>query len=754
MYLFNLLKEYLEPSCLELLKEFDKLPFEKKVAVLRLIKEAIKEPTVPAVSFQNEEKYPLEWFLEPLDKVKGLDFKEKKLLKSLGVEDILSALWFLPVRYEDRRLSTSVRTALPGKRYALKVKVVELREDSSDTYPLRVVCTDGTGYLVLRFRYKDPRVKLRFKPSTQLIVYGRVKEFQGEKYMVHPEILSEEEAGSILPFYNIRTKNEQSLSAKTRHKRVRKAMFHITELAKHMPEYIPREILQKYNFLEIGESFYLTHRPPTGDEETLNSFLAPFQRRLVYDELFIFQLALQLRRSEIRSQKAPTLKEGKEWVEQFVSSLPFELTGAQKRVIQEILTDVEKEVPMSRLLQGDVGSGKTVVAMAISYAFAKEGYQTAVMVPTEILARQHYENFRKFLEPMGVRVGLLTSSVKGRERLSVKYHTARGHLHILIGTHALLQEEVEFNRLGFVVVDEQHRFGVLQRKILLQKGRGFYPHCLVMSATPIPRTLALSLYGDLDVSFLDQMPAGRKPVITTIVFESRTEEMLEVIRRELQAGHRVYVIYPLIEESERLSLKAATTEYERWKNLFPERNVLLLHGKMKDSEKIAIMEEFREKGDILVSTSVVEVGVDVPTATVMVIESAHRFGLSQLHQLRGRVGRSNLTSYCFLVVPDQERYSPAMRRLKVLVSTYDGFKIAEEDMLMRGPGELLGESQSGFFGFRVANFMREQDRRLLELAREDASELIKKDPFLLNHADLRKMVLYRYGDKMDLSHIA
>jgi ATP-dependent DNA helicase RecG len=394
--------------------------------------------------------------------------------------------------------------------------------------------------------------------------------------------------------------------------------------------------------------------------------------------------------------------------------------------------------------------------MALAYAFAKEGYQSAIMVPTEILAGQHYENFKRFLEPLGIKVGLLTGFVKGSLRHNLLYHTRHGNIHVLVGTHALIQEGVEFKNLAFVVVDEQHRFGVLQRKLLLEKGKGFYPHCLVMSATPIPRTLALSLYGDLDLSVIDQMPKGRKPVLTRLVFESEFEKVLNAVHEELSKGNKVYVIYPLIEESEKLQLKSALQEYERWKALLPGRKVLLLHGRLKDEEKRRVMEEFKKEGHVLVSTTVVEVGVDVPEATLMVIESAHRFGLSQLHQLRGRVGRSHLQSYCFLVVPDELKRtdSEAIRRLRVLVRSSNGFEIAEEDLKLRGPGELLGESQSGYFGWWVANLARAQDRLLLEKAKEDAKSLVEADPRLERHKELKEVLLYRYGDRMDLSYIA
>ncbi len=757
LYLFNLLKDSLEPSYLEMLKDFDKLPFEKQKAILKVIEDRLKHPLPTLeVDFSSVEKKPIEAFFKHVDKLKTLDEKEKKTLKAFGIKDLYSALWFAPLRYEDRRLIYTVKTAKPGQKVALKVKVVATGYNPQEKYPAWVLCEDSTGSLYLRFRYKDERALYRFRKGQELIVYGKIKEFAGEKYMVHPEFLKETEVGRVLPFYYIRVDGElRSISAKKRHERIRNLLYKLSETAKYMPEYLPQWIIKERNFPPIGESLYLLHRPVGFSEEDLNSFSTPFQRRLIYEDLFLFQLSLHLIKSQVKSQPAVALKEPEKHIEEFLASLPFRLTQAQRRVIEEILEDVKENRPMNRLLQGDVGSGKTVVAMAIAYAFAKEGYQSAIMVPTEILALQHYENFRKFLEPLGVHVGLLTGAVKGSKRKSVLFHTERGNIKVLVGTHALIQESVEFQRLAFVVVDEQHRFGVMQRKLLLEKGKGYYPHSLVMSATPIPRTLALSLYGDLDLSIIDQLPIGRKPVITKLLFDSEFDKVLQAVRGELSMGNKVYVIYPLIEESETLALKSAVKEHERWKSLFPDKEVLLLHGKLRDEEKREVMEKFKSTGDILVATTVVEVGVDVPSATLMVIESAHRFGLSQLHQLRGRVGRSDKQAYCYLVVPDElKKDQEAMKRLKVVVRSNNGFEIAEEDLKLRGPGELLGVSQSGYFGFMMANLARAQDRVMLELAKEDANKTLKEDPNLEKYVDLKKVLIHRYGDKMGFSYMA
>lgn len=757
LYLFNLLKDNVENSYLDLLKDFDRLPIEKRIGILKILEERLKSPTPSFdIDFSNIEKKPLTAFFKPVEELKVLEEKEKKILKAFGIKDLYSALYFVPLRYEDRRLSNSIKTTRSGQKVALKVRVIDTGFDPQEKYPAWVECEDGTGKLFLRFKYKDKRALYGFRKGQEIIVYGKLKEYKGEKYMVHPELLKDAEAGKIIPFYYIRTDGElKSISAKRRHEILRRTLTKLSEYAKYMPEYLPSKLLEKRKLPRIAESLYFVHRPINFSEEELNNFSTPFQRRLVYEDLFLFQLALQVIKSQIKGLPAQALQNPEKSIEEFIKSLPFSLTQVQRKVIGEIVEDIKSQRPMNRLLQGDVGSGKTVVAMAIAYAFAKEGYQSAIMVPTEILAQQHYENFKKFLEPLGIKVGLLASSVKGSLRKSVLYHTKHGNIHVLVGTHALLQEGVEFKRLAFVVIDEQHRFGVMQRKLLLEKGGGLYPHCLVMSATPIPRTLALSLYGDLDLSILDQMPQGRKPVKTMLVFESEFEKVLEAVRSEISKGHKVYVIYPLIEESEKLQLKSAMQEYNKWKELLPGKQVLLLHGRLKEEEKREVMEKFKKEGHLLVSTTVVEVGVDVPDATLMVIESAHRFGLSQLHQLRGRVGRSHLQSYCYLVVPEEIKAdSEAIKRLRVLVKSNDGFEIAEEDLRIRGPGELLGVSQSGYFGFWVANLARAQDRFILEQAKEDSVELMKEDASLQNYRDLKRLLLYRYGDKMDLSYIA
>ena len=761
MFLFNKLKDDAPPYILDSLKELDRMPLEKKKAILKEVRKFLEEKKEKKERVLPQERKPIHLFFQPLEKLKILNKTELSTLKALGINTIIDALYYFPVRYEDRRLNTSVKTAKVGEKVALKVKVVDVKKLTEGPYTLEVICTDGTGTLSLKFKYKNTRlVAAAFKKGREIVVFGKLKSFRGEKYMVHPEIksTSSEEVGKIIPVYYARKKGElEEISSQTRRRRVRKALQKISSyLYKYFPEYLPEELRERYAFPDVALALYELHNPENVPVKELNEFSDIYHRRMIYDDLLLFQLALLLKKKEIQSQPAPRISVKEEELKEFIDSLPFELTNAQKRVIREILEDLKKDTPMNRLLQGDVGSGKTIVAIITAYAVVKSGYQVAVMVPTEILAHQHFKKFSELLGKRGIKVALLTGSLTPSQKQAIYRLIREGLVDVVVGTHALIQEKVEFKKLGYAIIDEQHRFGVMQRKLLLEKGKGLYPHCLVMSATPIPRTLALSVYGDLDLSIIDELPPGRKEVKTQLFFESEKEKIYEKVREELDKGNKVYVIYPLIEESEKMNLKAATEEYERWKKLFPNKKVLLLHGKMPDREKLKVMEEFKESGDILVSTTVIEVGIDVPEATLMVIEDAHRFGLSQLHQLRGRVGRSDREAYCFLVVPDEikNKDTETIRRLRVFVKTTDGFKIAEEDLKLRGPGELLGVSQSGYFGFQVANLARSLDRFLLEKAREDAKHLIEQDKNLSAYENLRKLLLYRYGDKMDLSLIA
>ncbi len=760
LYLYNKLKDRAPDYLLESLQTLDRFPFEKKKAIVLELKRILGQRKPSNEVIAGLPKKPIKSFLVPVDKLKLLETKEKKLLKSLGIKTLFDALYYFPLKYEDRRVISSLKLAKPGQKLTLKLKVREVRKIEDKGYTVEVICTDGEDHISLRFRYKKVDfLFVLYRKGKEVVVSGKVRTFRGEKYIVHPELLKEGEYGEVFPIYYIRAKGDITrISSRERHNRIRKALKKLVLRASfHIPEYLPQNLVDKYSFPYIGECIKKLHMPEGINPDMLNSFRTAYHRRAIYDDLFLFQLALLLKKRETEKEKAPSIRiSADKLIVEFENRLNFRLTEAQRKALREILLDMGRDKPMNRLLQGDVGSGKTVVAMGASLAAVENGYQVAVMVPTEILAHQHYVKFKEIFRDFGVEVCLLTGSLKPSQKRSVYRHIREGNVNIVIGTHALIQDKVEFKKLGLVIIDEQHRFGVMQRKYLLEKGKGLYPHCLVMSATPIPRTLALSVYGDLDISVIDELPPGRKKVRTRLIFESEREKLINAIRDEVSKGNKVYIIYPLIEESEKADFKAATEGYQKWKELLPDMNIHLLHGRMSDEEKKEVVDSFRASGDILVSTTVVEVGVDVPEATLMIVEDAHRFGLSQLHQLRGRVGRSDRESFCYLVVPDslKGKDTEALKRLKVLVRTQDGFKVAEMDMKFRGPGELLGVSQSGYFGFNIANLARSQDRELLQKAREDAKTLLEEDPSLERYPALKELLLYKYGDRFELSYIA
>jgi ATP-dependent DNA helicase RecG len=547
--------------------------------------------------------------------------------------------------------------------------------------------------------------------------------------MVNPqiEVLSSEEIdstemGRIVPIYEaVGTFGSRM---------IRRAIYNtLQNLDSNIPDVLPLELREKLQYPTRREALIHTHFPPAEESlEALNLFRSPAQQRLIFEEFFLYQLSMALGRKAQRKENAIAFRVREDKVREALKRiLPFKPTGAQKRVLAEIATDLEKPVPMNRLLQGDVGSGKTIVAMQAAVIAMENGCQAALMAPTEILAVQHFLSARRILAPGGYTAELLISGLKPAEKAAARERIRTGEARLVIGTHALIEDEVEFARLGFVAIDEQHRFGVLQRKRLMDKAAktGFAPHVLVLTATPIPRTLSLTLYGDLDVSVLDELPPGRTPIETRMTTEKHLPGVWDFLRREVEAGHQGYIVYPVIEES-KLELKAAMEEYERLsRDVFPKLKVGLLHGRMSSEEKDDVMQRFRRNEvQILVATTVIEVGVDVPNATVMVIEHAERFGLAQLHQLRGRIGRGTQKSHCILVAPGRMT-DDGRARLETMVRTTNGFEIAETDLLIRGPGEFFGTRQSGELGFHVANPLR--DRELLERAREEAFHLVE-DP--------------------------
>jgi ATP-dependent DNA helicase RecG len=525
----------------------------------------------------------------------------------------------------------------------------------------------------------------------------------------------------------------------------------LEDYTRYISSPIPEAICEKRRLIHIHDALRNAHFPEAdADVGVYNDIRSEAHRRLIYDEFFFLQLGMALKRRGHLLDRGIAFKTGGSLLRQFYDLLSFTLTGAQKRVISEIEADMARNTMMNRLLQGDVGSGKTVVSMAAMVTACDNAYQAAIMAPTEILAEQHYRNISNWSDRLGLKVVLLTGSKKAAERKDICEGIACGNAQIIIGTHALIQEDVRFWNLGLVIIDEQHRFGVVQRATL--RGKGLNPDVLVMTATPIPRTLAMTVYGDLDISVIDELPPQKKPVKTKIFYESQRSQVYEAIRKELKKHHQVFIVYPLVEESEALDLKDATRMAEHLqKDIFPDCKVGLIHGRLKARDKDEIMAGFLEKRiDILVSTTVIEVGIDIPHASLMVIEHAERFGLSQLHQLRGRVGRSDIASYCILLA--QHRGSEdARKRLRIMEQTTDGFKIAEEDLAIRGPGEFMGIRQSGLPDFRVANIIR--DGQILNEAKTDAFELIEKDPFLekTEHTLLKAILLHKWQGRLELA---
>lgn len=657
--------------------------------------------------------------------VKGVGPKLGDLLRKRGIARVQDLLEFYPRTYEDRRTVRQIQSLVPDQLVSLKARILKVRSMPMGKSARRiweVVLYDSTGRIACKyFRVPYKGYFERFQPQMEVRVIGKVTQYRGAIEFHHPDIhpIGEEEddENALIPIY---TEIEGLTSSKIA-RVVKSGLIH------DIPDYLPPAIVQKYELLPLNRALREVHLPPPEQGDQFLNFTAPAQRRVIFDEFFMVEVNLAMKKAGIEKEKSTPISSSGKWSAQLKESLPFELTGAQLRSFEEIVGDLKKPHPMHRLVQGDVGSGKTLVAL-MAAAFTAEGdVQTALMVPTEILAEQHFRNSEKLLTPLGMKVALLTSQTKNKERTQILEDLKSGEIHIIIGTHALIQDDVEFKSLGLVIIDEQHRFGVEQRNKL--KSKGLAPHFLVMTATPIPRTLAMTVYGDLDVSIIDELPKGRQPIVTRKTFQSKRDLVMGFVRDHVAKGRQAYIVYPLIEESENLDLKNALEEYEKICAEFKEFKVGLLHGRMKPQEKDDVMNAFR-RGEIqiLVSTTVIEVGVDVPNANIMVIEHAERFGLSQLHQLRGRVGRGEYKSFCILVL-GYALSEEATQRAEIMESTSDGFKIAEADLEMRGPGEFLGTRQSGLPGFKMANLVR--DVRILQEARAAAFELVARDPQLL-----------------------
>ncbi|MDH7600918.1 MAG: ATP-dependent DNA helicase RecG [Armatimonadota bacterium] len=674
--------------------------------------------------------------------VKGVGPRLAGVLSKLGIYTVRDLLFYFPRRHEDRTRFARVSQLRHGEAATVAGTIVAV-DNVRTRGPLvltKVVVDDGSGIVVLTwFNQKFRREQFQKLRGQRIVAYGTVQCGRWGAEIANPEweVYSDESdtlsSGRVVPIYPLTEGVYQTQLRRI----IRNAIDNYVSMVE---ETLPDDLRGRLGLVGIQDAISNIHFPK--DEAALEAA----RKRLVFDELFLLQLALAMRK---RGSEAPgrgiEFKIPEDLLDQLRQILPFELTNAQKRVIQEIASDMARPVCMNRLLQGDVGSGKTVVALAAMLIAARNGYQSALMAPTEILAEQHYLGISEYigrLDVIGIHVDLLTGSLSAKQRQAVRDRIALGETQIVIGTHALIQENVQFHKLGLVIIDEQHRFGVLQRAALLEKG--LTPDMLVMTATPIPRTLTLTVYGDLDVSIIDELPPGRKPVKTHWKQKSNRRKVYEALRKIIDQGRQAYVVCPLIEESEKLQAQAASDLAEFLANeMFPDLRVGLLHGQMKTEEKDAVMSAFRRgEIDILVSTTVIEVGVDVPNATVMVIEDADRFGLAQLHQLRGRVGRGSEQSFCVLICEGTSEES--IRRMQIMASTTDGFVIAEEDLKLRGPGEFYGTKQSGMIGMKIADIFR--DVPVLELARKEAFELIEKDPQLSQpeHRLLREDLLKKY----------
>jgi len=660
--------------------------------------------------------------------VKGVGPKIAYILNKMGIYTANDLLYYFPRKHIDYSSRTTIKELRVGDETTIfgKIRSVDAYVTKNKLGIIKVKIYDGTGTLPLNFftaranRVALERMKKQFPKGAGIMVSGKVKlnSFDGMLTLDKPtysimeeDILSPDNLNMarIVPIYPL----SENLNIKT----LRKAIF--TVLEKYVDEIktvIPEYIREKYHLLEKKDALRQIHFPD--NQEQLDK--ARFS--LVFEEFFLIQLKLALIREENNKniQAVPIELKQNGVTRKFIDGLPFKLTDAQSRAVNEILNDMASTKPMQRLLQGDVGSGKTVVACIMLLAAVDNGYQAAIMAPTEILAQQHFNNLSNWLAPLGIRVELFLGSNTKKHRELAQTNLRNGQVDIAIGTHALIQDNVDFANLGAIVIDEQHRFGVKQRMSLRKKGDA--PQILTMTATPIPRTLAITLNGDLDLTIIDELPKGRKPILTSIA--NSRKQIANLIRQEVEAGRQAYIVYPLIEESETLSAKAATKEKEKWETeIFPNYKIGLLHGKLKNDEKDEVMRKFKNKEyDILVSTTVVEVGVDVPNATVIVIENAERFGLSQLHQLRGRVGRSELQSYC--VLSSSTNSQEAKSRLEIMTQTNDGFVIAEKDLQLRGPGEFLGTRQSGLPDMIIADVVN--DSKILELARSEAIKFVKE----------------------------
>ena len=663
----------------------------------------------------------------PLTSLKGVGAALAEKLARVGLETLQDLLFHLPLRYQDRTRVVPIGALRPGQDAVIEGVVAGADVVMGRRRSLLVRLQDGSGTLSLRFYHFSQAQKDALKRGTQVRCYGEARPGASGLEIYHPEYRALTDAPgtveqNLTPIYP----TTEGLSQQRLRQLSSQAL---ARLGPHsLPDWLPPELAREFDLAQLDEALRYLHRPPPdADQEELAEGRHWAQHRLAFEELLTHQLSLQRLRESVRAQQAPALPPARQLPQRFLDNLGFQPTGAQQRVAAEIAYDLAQPEPMLRLVQGDVGAGKTVVAALAALQALEAGYQVALMAPTEILAEQHLINFSRWLQPLGIEVAWLAGKLKGKARAAALERIAAG-APMVIGTHALFQDEVRFQRLALAIIDEQHRFGVQQRLALRQKGIDgrLCPHQLIMTATPIPRTLAMSAYADLDTSILDELPPGRTPVNTLLVADSRRLEVIERVRAACREGRQAYWVCTLIEESEELTCQAAQTTFEDLCAALEGLQVGLIHGRMKPAEKAQVMDAFKAGHlQLLVATTVIEVGVDVPNASLMIIENPERLGLSQLHQLRGRVGRGNAASHCVLL------YHPPLsqigrQRLAIMRETCDGFVIAEKDLELRGPGEMLGTRQTGLLQFKVADLMRDAD--LLPAVREAAQTLLSRWP--------------------------
>lgn len=687
----------------------------------------------------------------PVTYVKGIGPKRAEVLEKTGITTFRDLLYHFPRRYLDRRTITPIAKLKIGSEATIVAKVFSMNMVRTRRRPyFQLLVGDDSGQLRCVWFNGAKYIQKVFKPGDAVAMSGRVEFYSGLQ-LVHPDydILESDDYATlhtarIIPLYP----SSMELKKVGLDSRGFRRQFHkIFETPQwRVAEIIPREILGRLKFYDINQALRQIHFPDTADA------LDQAVRRFKFEELFFLQLLLAVKRRSIKEiRKTLRYDRAGTHLKQIYEKLPFELTDAQKRVIHEIWGDMKSKTVMNRLLQGDVGSGKTVVALLCASIAIGNGYQAAVMAPTEILAEQHFRNLQRLGEPAGLIVRLLIGGQKKSERERILAEIESGAAELIVGTHALIQEAVAFQKLALVIIDEQHRFGVIQRSQLIEKG--INPDVLVMTATPIPRTMSMTLYGDMDVSVLDELPAHKGTITTRIVNVDQLEQVYDYIRGRIRYGEQAYIVYPLIEESAKLDLQAAIQGFEYLRDrVFADFRLALVHGGMKTTEKDAIMQRFANGTvDILVSTTVIEVGVDNPNATIMVIENAERFGLTQIHQLRGRIGRGEKNGVCVLV--ERKRNEASHQRLRIISGTTNGFEISEQDLKLRGPGEFYGTRQHGFPKMKIADLLT--DKELLKLARREAFMVVKTDPHLRRpeYSDMRQHLIDHYSDYINFMDV-